>query len=601
MNLSIKAKSTALFAAYLLALVAVYSTFSLRLLQQESHAVVDRLQQTATLLAAEVDTVLASGRQRLETVGRLPGLVFGLESITRSADGGEIPAWTTLHYLFFKTPVYTGGVFLLDRAGVVLWNEPPDRSWRGLSLASHPVVREARERGGTVVSDALAADDILDGPHAIVVHPIRPRGGEIVGFLGGVIDLRETPFREIVNAASATDDRFVVIVDGRGRTIAGNTGRPILSEWRPPEGEHEAVLASATIDRTPWRVWAGQGERSAFANVGHLQRLLIALGLVLLAGSLLVGAIVIRDFTRSIAGLTRHAEIMAAGRLSEPVVLPPRRDELGTLARTFERMRAELERSHQALETRLTERDELLRLKEEFLANTSHELRTPLNVIFGYAEMLEDGEPSGERRAVLDGIRSQAGRLLELFDDLMTLSGANAGKLQLRTTRIEVAALIARLAPLADRLAGEKDLTVLWDVPPDLPPVWSDEIRLEQVLSNLLTNAIKFTPAGKVAFHVRSSEDRMTFVVSDTGRGIPFSELPHIFDEFRQVDGSMSREHGGMGLGLAVVKKLVTLLGGEIHVRSLEGFGSMFSVSLPLGGDEAVQPAAPRAGGGAAA
>src|SRR5262245_58292145 len=122
MNLSIKTKSTALFVAYLLALTAVYAMFSVRLLQRECHSVVDRLQQTANLLAAEIDTSLRSERHRIEMVSRLPGLAFGLESIARSTTSGEIPAWTTLHYLFFKSQLFTQGVFLLDRSGNVIWN-----------------------------------------------------------------------------------------------------------------------------------------------------------------------------------------------------------------------------------------------------------------------------------------------------------------------------------------------------------------------------------------------------------------------------------------------------------------------------------------------
>jgi two-component system sensor histidine kinase ChiS len=377
----------------------------------------------------------------------------------------------------------------------------------------------------------------------------------------------------------------VVVTDASGRVVASTTGVSLLEEWRRPGTLDEFVLASKPLAGFGWNVWAGQPKVSALASVRQLQRLLLALGLVLVAGSVLVGAAFIRDVSRSIAALTRHAEIMASGNLTEPVRVPPRRDELGVLADTFERMRMELRRSHEALEARLTERDELLRLKEEFLANTSHELRTPLNVIFGYTEMLEDEELDDERRAVLEGIRSQAGRLLDLFNDLMTISGANAGRLQVRMSSVDVGALVHRLTPLVDRLARPDNLEVVWDVQPDLPPMYTDALRLEQVLSNLLTNAIKFTPKGKVALHVRHSpeDQRITFVVSDTGIGIPKDELPHVFDEFRQVDGSMSREHGGMGLGLAVVKKLVTLLGGQIRVRSLEGFGSTFSVILPRG------------------
>src|SRR5262249_18094662 len=160
-------------------------------------------------------------------------------------------------------------------------------------------------------------------------------------------------------------------------------------------------------------------------------------------------------------------------------------DELGVLAGTLERTRSELQRSRDALEERVTERDELLRLKEEFLANTSHELRTPLNVIFGYAEMLEDGERDAERRTVIDGIRSQPARLLDLIGDLMTLAGVNAGRINVKRAKVDIGQLVGRLAPLADRLAQSKEIELVWDLPPDLPPIHTDDRRLEQVLWNL--------------------------------------------------------------------------------------------------------------------
>jgi signal transduction histidine kinase len=584
MNLSLRTKSIAVFAVLLLALIAVYATFSFRLLQRETRDAADRLQQTADLLAAEIDASLDSGARRLETVGQLPGLAFGLRRMTLSANRGEFPAWTTLHYLFFKSALFSGGIFLLDAAGTVVWNEPPDRSWRGRLLGALPAVRAAREHGTVVVSDGLGPDEVTDGPHVMVVQPIVPKGAETAGYLGGIIDLRTTSFVEIVGAARVARDRFVVVTDGSDRVVASTTAEPLLSAWRSSDLLPSAMLASSVLPGSSWRVWVGQSKTSALAGVRQLQRLLVGLGLVLILTSLLVGAIFVRDLTQSIGDLTRHAEIMASGDLSKPLRMPARRDELGVLAATFERMRFQLARTQEALQARLTERDELLRLKEEFLANTSHELRTPLNVISGYAEMLEDGERDPERREIFDSIRSQVGRLLDLFNDLMTLSGANAGRLQVKMTRIDLHDVVRRIATMAERIEGASEIGLVWDVPADLPPILSDELRLEQILANLVTNAIKFTPRGKVALHVRHDADshQMTFVVSDTGDGIPESDLPYIFDEFRQVDGSMSRRHGGMGLGLAVVKKLVTLLGGDIRVRSLFGFGSVFTVTLPI-------------------
>jgi signal transduction histidine kinase len=147
-----------------------------------------------------------------------------------------------------------------------------------------------------------------------------------------------------------------------------------------------------------------------------------------------------------------------------------------------------------------------------------------------------------------------------------------------------VADLLDRLEPLAEQLRGDKELEIVWDCPSPLPVMETDGLRLEQILTNLVTNAVKFTQKGQITVRARQvlGQDLVIFEISDSGIGIPAEELRYIFDEFRQVDGSISRRYGGMGLGLALVKKLVTLLHGEISVISQVGQGSTFTVTFPL-------------------
>jgi signal transduction histidine kinase len=166
----------------------------------------------------------------------------------------------------------------------------------------------------------------------------------------------------------------------------------------------------------------------------------------------------------------------------------------------------------------------------------------------------------------------------------MVLSGMNTGKIALQISPVTVSDLLARLSPLVDRLRQEKEIEVVWDYSVPLPTIETDALRLEQVLTNLITNAFKFIPQGKITIRARhdTGQERVVFAVEDTGIGIPAQELPHIFDEFRQVNGSMSRSYGGMGLGLALVRKLASLLQGEITVVSQVGQGSVFTVALPL-------------------
>jgi signal transduction histidine kinase len=595
-RLSITAKSIALFSIYVLVLAAVYAAFSVYLVEREAAAVEDRLRQTARLVAAEVEAHLEAGRQRLATVAALPGLVYGLSRLESDQAEGHIPPWTTLHYLFFKSPVFTGGVLLLDDVGRVLWTEPPGLALVGRALTDDPVLAEVYRGAEDVISSGRPPGPVFDRPHVVVARAIRDPKGTIVGALAGLVDLTASEFTTMLSAVSTAEGRFARVTDAEGNVLASTSApvpvatarleppvAPATALLTPPDRSADSpLLATASFAHSSWQVVAGQARAPALAGTRQLQRILFALGAGGLALAVAVGAWLIRRFTRRIERLTGHAQIMARGDLSQPLAVGGAYDELGTLARTFEHMRVQLQQSRAALEQRLEERDELIRLKEEFLANVSHELRTPLNVIIGYTDMLLDEADEG--RDLLTRVRTQSERLLGLVRDLMTLSGSNTGKLALEVQPVAVPELLARLAPLADQLVQNKEVAVVWECSPAPPVLETDGRRLEQVLANLLVNACKFTPRGTVTVRARhcSEPDTMVFEVSDTGIGIPPEELPHIFDEFRQVDGSMTRRHDGIGLGLALVKKLTALLGGKVAVESRMGEGSRFTVTLPV-------------------
>jgi signal transduction histidine kinase len=582
---SVKATSVVMLGAYALVLGAVYGGFTTFLLRREAAAAQDRLQQTARLVAAEIDGHLQAGRQRLETVAGLPGLVHGLHLLEESRGGGYIPPWTTLHYLFFKSPVFTGGVFLLDRAGRVLWTEPPGLPWLGSTLADDPVIATMYDLARRPVSRGLPPGRLLGAPHVLVALPIVGPEGGAVGLLGGVIDLTNAGFTAILEAVSTAEGRYLSVVDQAGRVVSSTDPSQLLAPApRAPLGGEEVPLTSAALGEAPWRVVAGEPPEAALGSIRELQRALLGIGAVMLLLAITLGSGFIRGFVAAIQRLTRSAEVMAGGDLSQPVVVDDRHRELATLGGTFERMRTELCRSQAALTQRLAEREELIRLKEEFLANISHELRTPLNVIFGYTDILLEDEHELQRRDALGRVRAQSEQLLQLVRDLMTLSGLNAGKIVLDLSPVGAAEVVDRVRPLMEQLSQGRPVTALCECPPAVPVVYTDPLRLEQVLTNLVTNAFKFTVEGTVVLRVRhlAAERRIVFEVADTGIGIPERELPGIFDEFRQVDGSMSRHHGGMGLGLALVRRLVGLLGGEVTVESRPGEGSTFTVTLPV-------------------
>lgn len=225
------------------------------------------------------------------------------------------------------------------------------------------------------------------------------------------------------------------------------------------------------------------------------------------------------------------------------------------------------------------------RLKSQFLANVSHELRTPLTSVNGYVDLLLDGEAGpivALQEEFLRTIKRNADRQLGLITGLLDFARIEAGQLKLTLTDVDLntvgADVIEQLVPQA----ASKDIGLEMVFPDDLPDARGDRERVFQVLLNLVGNAVKFTDTGGVVVSAQVGRNQVTVLVTDTGVGISAEDLPHVFDEFRQADGSETRRFGGTGLGLAIAKRLTELQGGSLTVESRLGVGSVFSLSLPL-------------------
>ncbi len=225
------------------------------------------------------------------------------------------------------------------------------------------------------------------------------------------------------------------------------------------------------------------------------------------------------------------------------------------------------------------------RLKDEFLATVSHELRTPLTAILGWAHLLRLGQ-LGERSATdaLETIERNARAQSQLIDDLLDVSRIIAGKLRLDVSTVELAQVIEAAVGAVRPAAEAKNMRLQVLLDPQVGPISGDADRLQQVVWNLLTNAVKFTPkGGRVQVRLERINSHVEIAVSDTGKGIDSEFLPHVFDRFRQADQKSTRAHGGLGLGLSIVRQLVELHGGSVHAESEgEGQGATFVVQLPL-------------------
>ncbi len=258
---------------------------------------------------------------------------------------------------------------------------------------------------------------------------------------------------------------------------------------------------------------------------------------------------------------------------------------VGVTLDTTDRKRSEVERTRLLADERLAraEAEAANRTKDEFLAMLSHELRTPLNPIVGFSQVLRRGQPDAMMMGRALEIIERNGKLLtRLIDDILDVSRIIRGKLNIERQPLELLPVIGAAIEAIRLVADEKQIVLCSELAA-VGPIWGDSTRLSQVVWNLLTNAIKFTPAGgRIEVHLDEFDTGIQIAVSDTGQGIDPEFLPHVFDRFRQADSTSTRTQGGLGLGLAIVRHIVELHGGTVQVDSPGiGKGATFTVHLP--------------------
>ena len=270
--------------------------------------------------------------------------------------------------------------------------------------------------------------------------------------------------------------------------------------------------------------------------------------------------------------------------------------ELGKLNESLEdRIRAAtlgLEERNRQLEWQREELERAYRVRSEFLASMSHELRTPINALLGYASLLRDqiyGDLNQRQEEALSRMYSASQHLLELVNDILDLAKIEAGKMPVYVESVDVHRVIKELSHTIEPMVRRRDLEYELDLGAENAVVRTDQKKVKQIMLNLLSNAVKFTREGTVSVSTRQSEKGGIVIdVADTGIGIRSEDLTNIFDDFRQVDQSSTREFGGTGLGLSITKKLLHILGGTIHVDSEVGSGTTFTVWLPNESEEIV-------------
>jgi signal transduction histidine kinase/ActR/RegA family two-component response regulator len=450
----------------------------------------------------------------------------------------------------------------------------------------------------TLATRRPVAGDIARGPAGQYAIPIRVpvmRGERVEYILTAV--LKPESLLNVLQRHRVERDWVITAFDRRKNTVARTrSGAEFLGRSVSPE-------FSALLDRGAADGWAvtrtheGQRVYTAYARSavtgwgiglgipegavdGPLHRSVWAIaggGVVCIAIALVLGSVVGRRITTPMAALAGAAQRFGEG---DAFAASAERGvtEVDDVRRAFSSAAALVRR-------RADEAEAAARAKDEFLAILSHELRTPLNAVYGWARMLQTGQLRAEQlNHALDVIVKQSNAQLQLIDDLLDVSRIATGKMRLDIQRFDLERVITEAVDALRPAAAAKDIRLDCEPAVDIGPLHGDPERLQQVVWNLVSNAVKFTQrGGRVNVRARRVNGEVEIVVQDTGIGITADVLPYIFDRFRQADSSSTRVHSGLGVGLALVKHLVELHGGNVTAHSAgSARGATFVVTLPV-------------------
>lgn len=591
-----------LFSLVLLSVLPALGIILYNGLVSRDHAVVHAREELIRIVIA-----LAGAQQRTADVTRQTLATLAIMDEVRNQD---VAACTEVFTrILLHNPLYTN-IVLTDRLGGILVSAVP---MAFTSLADRKHFKDAVRTGDFAPGEYIVsrATAVSSFPFA---YPILDDQGEVSGVLTVALDLNK--FHAFFAGQHLPEGSFLGIADHEGRRLFRSfvdDSFPLGAfispgAWKAAQQDVEVGTFVSTgsdgISRinafhkirlgrdTPsyMTIFIGMPEAAIGADASRAMRT----GLILFAGAAILALALAWTaervfFMPRIKALVMAAERFRTGDYGTPTGVKHDAGELGLLAAALDRMAHERQIAVDELRKAKEDAEDASRSKSEFLANMSHEIRTPLNGVLGMLQLLEATKPSIEQREYVETAIRSTNRLTRLLSDILDLSRIESNKLVIQEENFTVADVRQSILDIFGVPARDKGLRLEVRIDPRIPAhLFGDEARLRQILFNLVGNAIKFTPHGlvEVNFALISSPGEspclIRCTVLDTGVGIPGERLKDIFEPFIQVDGSHVRSHQGAGLGLAIVRRLVDLMHGQLSIESTPGEGTTVGVTLPF-------------------